>query len=684
MRGLLKHSEALLYPLFLLLGLLAAFHPTVLSGLSLMQTDPGDTRVFNYILEHSFQWLQGNPLYSSFWSPPIFYPAVNTAAYQDILLGSAPLYWLFRLSGFLPDTSLQLWMMGVLTLDYLAALWLLRIVMRLSVSASIAGSYLFAFAGIRISQCGHQQLFPQFFSVVAIISLFKIFAGTTTGTKSAEDGNGFWVVLFAGSIVLQLYAGIYLGWFFCLGLLVCFMVAVVYGKTRGEIVHVARTHAGTIVLAVFLSAAALSWMGYHYYEGFSQVGGRTWEETATMIPRLKSWLNMSPDNWVYGWTRHFIDFSVTNMEHEHRIGLGIVTLGMCLAGLVRMAKETWGKVMVISTIIIVLVALMYPYDWSPWKLVWKSVPAAGAIRAVTRIALLLLIPLSIAVALYVHHLKSRVLTVAALLILCLEQGQTTLAFEKNVIRRRVASIASMIPQGSQAFYYAPQVTSFVKPRPLWENQLDTMWAQMIAGVPTINGYSANLPAGWAPLNDLVQRSQWDAARIREAVDRWIKQNNVPLEGISVVGNSDSLPYFFLDFGTPEARRFLGEGWSGDEANNEFSFVWATGQQASITVPLKAATTYLMKLMAQPFEPPGYTQKVSVTLNGRTIAQFRMTAGMKTYQVRIPAKFVQSRNEIRFLFAYAVSPASVGRSSDSRDLSVAFSGIRFSVSDVHEN
>lgn len=158
----------------------------------------------------------------------------------------------------------------------------------------------------------------------------------------------------------------------------------------------------------------------------------------------------------------------------------------------------------------------------------------------------------------------------------------------------------------------------------------------------------------------------------------------PLEGIPVVGNSDSLPYFCLDFGTPEARRFLGEGWSGDEANNEFSFVWATGQQASITVPLKAATTYLMELMAQPFEPPGYTQKVSVTLNGRTIAQFRMTAGMKTYRVRIPAEFVQSRNEVRFLFAYAVSAASLGRSSDSRDLSVAFSGICFSVSHVHED
>src|SRR5207245_509015 len=41
----------------LALGLWTAFHPTLASGFARLQSDPGDTLLNHYILEHSWRWL---------------------------------------------------------------------------------------------------------------------------------------------------------------------------------------------------------------------------------------------------------------------------------------------------------------------------------------------------------------------------------------------------------------------------------------------------------------------------------------------------------------------------------------------------------------------------------------------------------------------------------------------------
>ncbi len=664
---------------FLFAGLLALFHPTVFSGLTLMQTDPGDTRFNNYVLEHGFQWISGNPIHSSFWDPPIFYPATNTAAYSDILLAAAPPYWLFRLLGLQPGTAFQFWMPAVLTLNYVAALWLFRFIMNLSVAASIAGAYLFAFAGIRISQCGHQQLLPQFFSMIAVICLFKIFEHSDEDADSTSKRSGIWILMFAASVVLQLYAGFYLGWFFCFGLLVCFVVALGHGETRQRIVQTALDNSWTIVLGLLLSGVALSWMAYHYLEAFTQAGSRTWEEAATMVPRWKSWLNMGPDNWLFGRLRHYIAFSDLPMEHEHRIGLGIATLVMCAAGFRMMMKSKWGMIVSISTGVVLIVAFMYPPDWSPWKLVWGLVPGAGAIRAVSRIALLLLIPFSMAVALFINGMRATAPAVLVLMILCLEQIQTTPAFDKHLVRRQVMSIVNRIPRETKAFYYAPCPSPCESQLSIWKYQIDAMWAQMVSEVPTVNGYSGHFPKGWKPLWNLIQTGNTHPVRIRENVVRWARLNGIPPDEISIVSLSDESNQLHLDIGTAEARAFLGSGWSGDEKTEHFSFVWAVGREATLKVPLEPDTKYAMRIAARPYDLPERRQEVCVRLNGHTLTRFTMNQGIQTYRIDLPSRFVKNLNRIQFTFAYAASPASLGKGSDTRDLSVLFRDICFSVS-----
>src|SRR5262245_34942640 len=89
--------------LLLGLGIVMTFHPTLLSGLTRMQTDPGDTRFVHYGLEHFHRWAMRLSPNENFFDPPFFYPARNVNAYSDMLIGAAPLYSLFRVFFIPPD-----------------------------------------------------------------------------------------------------------------------------------------------------------------------------------------------------------------------------------------------------------------------------------------------------------------------------------------------------------------------------------------------------------------------------------------------------------------------------------------------------------------------------------------------------------------------------------------------------
>src|SRR5690242_4830566 len=98
---------------FFLVGILFAYYPTFSSSFRLMQNDPGDSLFNNYILEHGYRWVTQQPLHTAFWDAPFFFPERNVTAYSDILLGAAPIYWLWRVFNFLPDTAFQLWLIAV-------------------------------------------------------------------------------------------------------------------------------------------------------------------------------------------------------------------------------------------------------------------------------------------------------------------------------------------------------------------------------------------------------------------------------------------------------------------------------------------------------------------------------------------------------------------------------------------
>ena len=669
---------------FLIIGLLLMFHPMILSGLAMVQTDPGDPRQVNYVLEHSYQWISGNPVHAKFWDQPIFYPVKNTASYTDIVLGFAPLYWLLRLVGVVPDTAFQLWMIASGALNFLVCLFLLCRVMGMSVMAGTGGAYVFAFAGMRVSMLNGPQLLPQFFSLCAVACLFEIFRPSQPEGREHARRPSLWIAVFFSSVVLELYAAFYLGFFLLFGLSVALIVALALTDARRAMISTIRANLGMVALSCVASAVALSWMAYHYLISQLAFGARQWSEIAGMLPQLKSWINMGPANWLYGWTTSYLDFSRLPDGPEQRLGTGIVTFAVAVFGFWRMRCCTWGRIAIGVFVAALLLSLMYPWNWSPWQIVARVVPGASAIRCVSRIALLVLVPFSLAVAYALDGMKARSAIVALCLIMALEQAQTTSAYDKQAIRDRVQKVAALVPSKCKAFYFVTSPPESGKKEPWFELQIDGMWAQILTQVPTVNGFSGQIPPMWGPLGDLTICSRWDLLVAHVSLFRWADYNGLPADDLCLVtalrkpldGPEPDVSSLNVDIGLPEARAFLGNGWGEDEWDKDFTWVWALGTRADLYVPLQPNAPYAINIVAAPMDFASKDQSMTVTVNGIKVAQVTMSNGMKSYNIPVPSSMVKDYNKITLLFRFAISPAALGKAPDTRPLAAAFDKIQF--------
>ena len=160
--------------------------------------DLGDARFNNYLLEHAHRFFTGQV--DSFWNAPFMYPEENVITYSDNLLGSAPFYSVFRLSGYSRETSFQFWFILMAVLNYTACYFFLVYLFK-NKYAAVLGAIIFAFSIALQSQMGHAQTFPRFAIPLALwMGVLYL--------KELKPIYFFYMVLFW---VYQVYCGIYLG-----------------------------------------------------------------------------------------------------------------------------------------------------------------------------------------------------------------------------------------------------------------------------------------------------------------------------------------------------------------------------------------------------------------------------------------------------------------------------------------
>ncbi|HZW32099.1 MAG TPA: hypothetical protein VFF52_15410, partial [Isosphaeraceae bacterium] len=275
-------------------------------------------------------WIKGEPAHRSYWDIPIFYPARNIAAHSDTLLTVAPLYWGYRVLGFLPDTAFQLWMLTVSVLNYLAGYWLLRDGFRRGVPGSIGGAFLFAFAAARVNEVEHQQLAPQFYTVATLMALLRIFRDRPRPPAAAFA----WWSIAGLSLAAQFYTSFYLGWFLVLALEFAAIWGLILPRYRPILIGVIRQQWPAMGWAAVVSALAIWPLLAHYLLAANESGLRDYHvEVVMSVPDWRAWVYLGAESWLFGWMPRLGLFHGLMMEQSKRHGLGVATTVLCLAGL---------------------------------------------------------------------------------------------------------------------------------------------------------------------------------------------------------------------------------------------------------------------------------------------------------------------------------------------------------------
>lgn len=484
-----------LVPLVLFVAGMALVVLPPMGGMTSFPGDLRDGRFNGAILEHFYLWLTGHQ--ASLISPSFYYPMPGVLTFSDNLWGTAWIYSLFRASGWDRYESFDLWFLTGAALNYVVSWWVFRR-LRFSGTASAVAAFCFSFAMPVVVKFVHAQLLYR-----ALVPV-----GLLCWQRFHETASWRWLGLLALATVGQFYVSIYLGYFTVLFIVAwAAMQGVIEGwqpwarfapwrhwSHRGG-----RSDLVAAAIMLLVAALAFAWLMLPYIRFAALYGfGRSPGQIEAMLPRPQSYFLADQSIFWRPLSVHVGEGTPARWEHQLFFGLG--ALGLALVGLVRSpSRMRWTALA--STAI--LVALTLDINGYSVYLLLVSLPGIDSIRAVTRISLVMVLPISLLCAMAIDSVHGaarpmRLLTIVLLAVMVGESAAVVVPRARMAdARARIAwlkaSLPAVIPQG--AWLYNP-----LRPgAPVLETEIDGMILAQETGYPTLNGYSGNIPPGYQRL-----------------------------------------------------------------------------------------------------------------------------------------------------------------------------------------
>ncbi|MGN6094597.1 MAG: hypothetical protein ACTHOL_19780 [Luteibacter jiangsuensis] len=459
--------------------------------------DLGDARFNSVVLEHFYRWVTGSD--RSLMSPSFFYPMPGTLTFSDNHWGTAWLYSVIRSLGWDRYDAFDIWYL----LGYLSNFIVCHVVfrkLRFSPLASALGAFAFTFSLPVIATHGHAQL------------TFRclIPAGLLLWQRFRETGEWRWLGRLAFAAVAQFYIAIYLGYFMLL-LIGAWAVAgwMVEGhgpkrwfeQWRGWKEPATRRQLIWALVMIGVAVLALVWLmrPYLYYSKVYAFQ-RAPEEIVTMLPRLQSYL-LADASTIWGdLSRRFVTSVPMRPEQQMFFGIGI--LGLVVVALIHSTlRMRW--VALVSVLLLAVLTLSVGNH--SLYMVIARLPGITSVRAVSRIIVVMTLPVALLVAIGVDAVRSakgnwKVLGAALVMIMIGESvATTTIKLDIERARGRIAHLATELPSPmpARAIIFnplRPDVASY-------DSELDGVILAQDKGLPTLNGYSGNIPPGYYPRAD---------------------------------------------------------------------------------------------------------------------------------------------------------------------------------------
>lgn len=478
--------------------------------------DYGDGRFNNYILEHSYLFFTGKV--DSFWSANFMFPFKNVIAISDNLIGTAPVYSLFRILSFDRETSYQLWFITLTLLNFITATWVMyKITGELSIAA--IGGFIFAFNISLFGQYYHLQMLPRFIVPIAIYYVV-IFIKTK---------KILYYSIFLFSLVYQFYCGIYLGFFLFLSILLIFLISFIIDYKSYFLFLKNFKSIIKIILVTIVGFALLYVLFKPYYEWSKQLGERQFNEIANTIPTIFSYFSSTTGTLL--WQRLENTFKESPIWWDHLLfpgGIAIISLFISIIFIKKLFKNE-NKYYLLGFLLLFIFTLTVS-DNTLYKLIFK-IPGFNSLRSIGRVINVELFFFAIFTVFFLNYFykKTRfkiIFLIIVIFVVVMDQtiiSKPAPTYNKLESQNRIFRLTKQIKniKNKTCFAYCPTN----KIELLFVYNIDAMLLSQSINLPTVNGYSATCPG---PICDFI--SVLDSTSLYG----WTNQNNINKDDVLIL------------------------------------------------------------------------------------------------------------------------------------------------------
>lgn len=525
--SLIKLVSSYLVPWLLCIAGLYYFCLGILGNdLQFIPGDLTDARFINYLLEHAHRWLSGQD--KSFWTAGFMYPFSNNIALSDNMLGSAPLYSIWRWMGFTPETSFQGWWLAVCFFNYWSCYLVIRRLGHNVFIASIA-AWIFAFSVFNIGQLSYLQLTVRYFIPPAFYAALRLVSSPSLR----------YLTLYLACLILQflsvMYTGVYLFYF---SLLFIGIYAWRSGKYKQLGYYLTKPRIW-YSLGLALSALILLFViVWPYQQMTGTVGLRLFREVTPHLPTLKSYL--FPHEASIPW--RFLHDTMRPVENDywlHYVFPGM-TLLFCLTlpAFYFLFKKRWKLnwapeclAFLLTALVLALLHLRTENGFTLYALIFK-LPGINSIRVPARFMHVELFLLVAAFAYLIQRLKTPALVLIALLVVAdnlFNHDLVLRSTKQSWVERRenTANIlnAQLRAQDTIFALINHQTSSF-------NCHLDAMIYAQQRGITTVNGYSSYCPDAFG---------EFFNSNSKAGLETWMHETKVPVKNVRLVILEGTLP-----------------------------------------------------------------------------------------------------------------------------------------------
>ena len=500
--GLGGRVEYALLVLIFCLGFFGYLMPA-LGYFTMIPGDLGDARFNSVILEHGYQWLTGQTPH--LWSPGFFYPFERVLGLSDNHFGSVWSYALLRGAGFTREMAYSGWFLVGTVLNFWVCWWVLKRE-GFAVVAAGAGAFVFAFALPMLHQEGHAQMVYRFAVPLAVFAAYR-------GLVHKDIAELAQAVFWCGvQFLCSIYLGVFLVYLMIAGLLAYAVVQAVLGFSNGLTqswyIEKQRLAAWIWVGLAVSVGIAVALLLRQYQQIASDYGVvRPLDDLRSLMPKPTSYL-LADQSQLTRWVGSSVAPFADRPEHQMFVGLGValfVLLGLgaacCARTLSGPLRACAGVAGLTLGLLVVLTLMVGDFSLYLWVL---KLPGVAAIRAVSRIIVVLLLPVAILVALGFECLlqlqRGRISKILVILLAVCALTAETVWYQPHqaAVQTWLDRQASMnshikIALSSDTILYVTQRPS----EPFYITELDAMIYAQDHHLYTLNGYSGSTPPGYA-------------------------------------------------------------------------------------------------------------------------------------------------------------------------------------------